>query len=182
MNRWGKRDGAGKQLMGYTTSITAKDDKTFVWVLNEPYGLLIDILAKTGTSIPFIMREKEALTDPFTQIEEVIGSGPFMFKRDEWMPGSKTVYTKFEGYVPRSEPPSGHAGGKVVKVDRVEFIWMSDPQTAQSALVAGETDYLENPAPDFLPNLARTPGITPEQHPDRNSDSQGQRVSVRVEL
>src|SRR3546814_10641236 len=47
MNRWGKRDGAGKQLMGYTTSITAKDDKTFVWVLNEPYGLLIDILAKT---------------------------------------------------------------------------------------------------------------------------------------
>ncbi|HEY9566695.1 MAG TPA: ABC transporter substrate-binding protein [Thalassobaculum sp.] len=165
MNRWGKRDGAGKQLMGYTTSITAKDDKTFVWVLNEPYGLLIDILAKTGTSIPFIMREKEALTDPFTQIEEVIGSGPFMFKRDEWMPGSKTVYTKFEGYVPRSEPPSGHAGGKVVKVDRVEFIWMSDPQTAQSALVAGEIDYLENPAPDFLPILASTPGITLETHP-----------------
>src|SRR3546814_4230363 len=51
MNRWGKRDGAGKQLMGYTTPLTAKDDKTFVWVLNEPYGLLIDILAKTGTSI-----------------------------------------------------------------------------------------------------------------------------------
>ncbi len=65
MNRWGKRDGAGKQLMGYTTSITAKDDKTFVWVLNAPYGLLIDILAKSGTSIPFVMREKEAMVDPF---------------------------------------------------------------------------------------------------------------------
>lgn len=83
MNRWGKRDGAGKQLMGYTASLTAKDDKTFVWALTEPYGLLIDILAKMGTSMPFVMREKEAMVDPFTQITEVIGSGPFMFKRDE---------------------------------------------------------------------------------------------------
>ena len=61
--------------------------------------------------------------------------------------------------MPRKEPASGHAGGKVVKVDRVEFIWLSDPQTAQSALVAGEIDYLENPQPDFLPILESTPGI-----------------------
>ena len=58
MNRWGKRDGAGKQLMGYTKSLIAKDAKTFEWALTEPYGLLIDTLAKTGTSIPFVMREK----------------------------------------------------------------------------------------------------------------------------
>jgi len=165
MQRWGKRDGAGKQLMIYTKSLTAKDDKTFEWVLTEPYGMLIDTLAKTGTSIPFVMREKEALVDPFQQIQEVVGSGPFRFKRDEWVPGSKTVYTKFEGYVPRKEPASGHAGGKVVKVDRVEFIWMADPQTAQSALVAGEIDYLENPAADFLPILKATPGIKLEVHP-----------------
>lgn len=165
MNRWGKRDGAGKQLMGYTKSLTAKDARTFEWALTEPYGLLIDILAKTGTSIPFVMREKEALVDPFTQIQEVVGSGPFMFKRDEWVPGSKTVYVKFKDYVPRKEPASGHAGGKVVKVDRVEFIWLSDTQTAQSALVAGEIDYLENPAIDFLPILKATPGIKLESHP-----------------
>ncbi len=124
MNRWGKRDGAGKQLMGYTASLEAKDDKTFVWSLKEPYGLLIDTLAKTGTSIPFVMREKEAMVDPFQQIKEVVGSGPFKFKRDEWVPGSKTVYVKITDYVPRKEPASGHAGGKVVKVDRVEFIWL----------------------------------------------------------
>ncbi len=165
MNRWGKRDGAGKQLMGYTASLVAKDDKTFVWSLTEPYGLLIDILAKTGTSIPFVMREKEAMVDPFQQIQEVVGSGPFMFKRDEWVPGSKTVYTKFADYVPRKEPASGHAGGKVVKVDRVEFVWLSDPQTAQAALVAGEIDYLENPAVDFLPILESTPGIKLDSHP-----------------
>lgn len=165
MNRWGKRDGAGKQLMAFTTSIEAKDEKTFVWTMSEPYGLLIDILAKTGTSIPFVMREKEALTDPFQQVQEVIGSGPFVFKRDEWVPGSKTVYEKFKGYVPRKEPASGHAGGKVVKVDRVEFVWLPDPQTAQAALVAGEIDYLENPQPDFLPILESTPGIELVTHP-----------------
>jgi peptide/nickel transport system substrate-binding protein len=165
MNRWGKRDGAGKQLMAFTTSIEAKDEKTFVWSMSEPYGLLIDILAKTGTSIPFVMREKEAMVDPFQQIQEVVGSGPFVFKRDEWVPGSKTVYVKNEKYVPRKEPASGHAGGKVVKVDRVEFVWLSDPQTAQAALVAGEIDYLENPQADFLPILESTPGIKIEAHP-----------------
>jgi peptide/nickel transport system substrate-binding protein len=165
MHRWGKRDGAGKQLFEYTASLVAHDDKTFVWTLKEPYGLLIDILAKTGTSIPFVMREKEAMVDAFQQIQEVVGSGPFVFKRDEWVPGSKTVYEKFAGYVPRKEPASGHAGGKVVKVDRVEFVWLADPQTAQSALVAGEIDYLENPQPDFLPILESTPGIKIESHP-----------------
>ncbi len=152
MKRWWQRDGAGKQLFNYTDSLVAKDDKTFVWTLKEPYGLLIDTLAKTGTSIPFVMREQEAMVDPFQQIKDVVGSGPFVFKRDEWVPGSKTVYEKFKAYVPRKEPASGHAGGKVVKVDRVEFIWLSDPQTAQAALVAGEIDYLENPQPDFLPD------------------------------
>ncbi|MBK7473511.1 MAG: hypothetical protein IPI73_25645 [Betaproteobacteria bacterium] len=165
MNRWGKRDGAGKQLMGYTKSLVAKDGKTFEWTLTEPYGLLIDTLGKTGTSIPFVMREKEAMIDPFQQIQEVVGSGPFQFSREEWVPGSKTVYLKFKDYLPRKEPASGHAGGKVVKVDRVEFLWMSDPQTAQSALVAGEIDYLENPQIDFLPMLRATPGIKVDEHP-----------------
>ncbi|MBM3521957.1 MAG: ABC transporter substrate-binding protein, partial [Alphaproteobacteria bacterium] len=165
MNRWGKRDTAGKTLFGHTASLTARDDKTFVWTLTEPYGLLIDFLAKIGTNIPFVMREKEAMVDPFQQIQEVVGSGPYAFKRDEWVPGSKTVYVKFRDYMPRKEPASGHAGGKVVKVDRVEFVWLSDPQTAQAALVAGEIDYLENPQPDFLPILENTPGIKIESHP-----------------
>jgi peptide/nickel transport system substrate-binding protein len=165
MKRWWQRDGAGKQLFNYTDSLVAKDDKTFVWTLKEPYGLLIDTLAKTGTSIPFVMREQEAMVDPFQQIKDVIGSGPFVFKRDEWVPGSKTVYEKFKAYVPRKEPASGHAGGKVVKVDRVEFIWLSDPQTAQAALMAGEIDYLENPQPDFLPILESNPDIKLDVHP-----------------
>ena len=165
LKRWAARDGAGRQLLSYTISLEATDDKTFVMKLKAPYGLVIDTLAKTTAAAPFIMREKEALVDPFQQIQEVVGSGPFVFKRDEWVPGSKTVYEKFKDYVPRKEPASGHAGGKVVKVDRVEFIWLSDPQTAQAALVAGEIDYLENPQPDFLPILEGTPDVKLASHP-----------------
>ncbi len=165
VKRWAARDGSGRQLMLYTEAVNGIDDKTFEWKLKEPYSLIIDVLGKPDTSIPYIMREKEALTDPFQQISEVVGSGPFLFKRDEWVPGNKTVYLKNPNYVPRKEPASGHAGGKVVKVDRVEMIWMPDPQTAQSALVAGEIDYLENPQPDFLPILEATPGVKLITHP-----------------
>ena len=165
VRRWAARDGGGRQLMAYTDAINPLDDRTFEWKLKEPYGLIIDLLGKPDTSIPFIMREKEALTDPMQQIAEVVGSGPFLFKRDEWVPGSKTVYVKNPNYVPRKEPASGHAGGKVVKVDRVELMWMPDPATAQAALVAGEIDYLENPQPDFLPILEGTAGVKLETHP-----------------
>ncbi|MCC7272910.1 MAG: ABC transporter substrate-binding protein, partial [Alphaproteobacteria bacterium] len=164
LRRWGARDGGAKLLMAYTTGITAVDARTFEWTLSEPYGLVIDMLAKLGGA-SFIMREKEAMTDPFQQIQEAIGSGPFAMKRDEWVPGSKTVYVKFKDYVARKEPASAHAGGKVAKVDRVEFVWLSDPQTAQAALVAGEIDYLENPQPDFLPMLEATPGVKLITHP-----------------
>ena len=167
--RWAARDGGGKTLMSFTDDLVAKDEKTFEWRLKEPYGLVVDTLAKPTSSLPAIMREKEALTDPFKQVEEQVGSGPFVFKRDEWTPGSKTVYTKFKDYLPRKEAASGHAGGKVVKVDRVELVWLPDPQTQQAALVAGEIDFLEAPQVDFLPILEATPGVKLFGHPASGS-------------
>jgi peptide/nickel transport system substrate-binding protein len=69
------------------------------------------------------------------------------------------VYERFEDYVPRDEPPSFAAGGKVVKVDRVEWHIIPDAQTAMSAIMAGEVDYYENPPPDLVPILADAPGV-----------------------
>ena len=90
---------------------------------------------RTSTSVPVMMREKEAMVDPNTQVTEAIGSGPFRFAKDQWVPGSKTVYLKNADYVPRSEPARTLSGGKIPGVDRIELIWMSDPQTAMQALV-----------------------------------------------
>jgi peptide/nickel transport system substrate-binding protein len=66
---------------------------------------------------------------------------------------------KFDKYKPRPEPASGMAGGKVVKVDRVEWIVMNDQQTAVNALKAGEIDFMEQPQIDLLPEIAESPDI-----------------------
>src|SRR6202041_1620458 len=87
------------------------------------------------------------------QIKEQIGSGPFKFVQAEFQPGVKAVFEKNKDYVPRKEPPSWTSGGKVVKVDRVEWITMADAQTAVNALQSGDIDFMEAPSFDILPVL-----------------------------
>ena len=101
-----------------------------------------------------MMPKRVAETDPNKQISDYTGSGPFVFKQDEWSPGDKAVYVKYAKYKPRAEPASGLAGGKVAKVDRVEWIWIADQQTQVNALLAGEIDFIEQPPHDLLPLLA----------------------------
>ncbi len=162
LKRWAARDGAGQMLMSKAKALEVVDDKTFRLILNVPFGLVIDSLAKLATPIAFMMREKDAATDPNQQIKEVVGSGPFRFVASEWVPGSKIVYEKNPDYIPRKEPASGMAGGKVVKVDRVEWDVISDPQTAASALLNNEIDFYETPSTDMLPTLKASPDITVE--------------------
>jgi peptide/nickel transport system substrate-binding protein len=107
-----------------------------------------------------MMPKRVAETDPNKQISEFIGSGPFVFKRDEWRPGDKTVYIRNDKYRPRSEPASGLAGGKVAKLDRVEWRHMNDHQQAINALLAGEIDFVEAPPHDLHPLLKADQNIT----------------------
>ncbi len=118
IKRWGARDGYGQVLLKATADLKVIDDKTFAIVLKEPFGLVLEALGKVGSSVPFMMPRRVAETDPNKQIEDYTGSGPFIFKKDEWKPGEKVVYVKNPKYKPRPEPPSMLAGGKVVKVDR----------------------------------------------------------------
>jgi peptide/nickel transport system substrate-binding protein len=97
-----------------------------------------------------------------TSIPEQIGSGPFKFVKAEFQPGVKAVFEKNKDYVPRKEPSSWTSGGKVVKVDRVEWITMADAQTAVNALQSGDIDFMENPSFDILPVLAANKDIKVE--------------------
>jgi peptide/nickel transport system substrate-binding protein len=133
--------------------------KTFKIVLKEPTGLVLSALGKPSSNVPFMMPKRVAETDPNTQISEAIGSGPFIFKKDEWKPGDKAVWVKNPQYKPRSEPPSGLAGGKVAKVDRVEWRAIPDHQTAINALLAGEIDYMESPPHDLYPVLEQDANV-----------------------
>ncbi len=159
IKRWGARDTMGQKLMSYVDKLEAVDTKTFKLVLKSPYGLVLESLGKPSSNVPFMMPKRVADGNPMEQISDFVGSGPFVFKRDEWKPGEKTVYTKFDKYKPRSEAPSGVAGGKVVKVDRVEWIAIPDGQTAVNALLNGEIDLMEAPKHDLYPVLKKDRNI-----------------------
>src|ERR1700723_354843 len=154
LKRWGKADGMGQKLMDFTASLEATDAKTLTLKLKEPYGLVLESIGKPSSVVPFMMPKRVAETPADKPISEQIGSGPFKFVKEEFQPGVKAVFVKNTDYVPRKEPPSWTSGAKVVKVDRVEWITMSDAQTAVNALQSGDIDFMENPPWDLLPVLA----------------------------
>ena len=90
----------------------------------------------------------------------MVGSGPFKFVKEEFQPGHKVVYIKNTEYVPRAEPPSWASGGKIVYVDRVEWLYIPDVMTKAAALAAGEADWWwENPPFEFHPVLEANPDL-----------------------
>jgi peptide/nickel transport system substrate-binding protein len=160
LQRWMKRDGLGQVLGDAVAEMPVTDDKTFAIVLKRPFPLLLEALGKLSSNVPFIMPERIARTDPNTQITDPTGSGPFKFVKEEWVPGNKAVYVKNTDYVPRAEPPSWAAGGKVVKVDRVEWLYIPDSATAAAAVNAGEVDWWQQLPPDLVPLLERNKDVT----------------------
>lgn len=151
IKRWAIEDKLGQVLMSMVGSITAVDDKAFQIVLKEPTGLVLSALGKTSTLTPFMMPKRMAETPSTEAIKEHIGSGPFRFLAAEFKPGVKAVYEKNRDYLPRGEPPSWGAGGKVVHVDRVEWVTMPDTMTTLNALLNGEIDYVEQVPFDLAP-------------------------------
>jgi peptide/nickel transport system substrate-binding protein len=159
LKRWMARDSHGQSIASVLDEMKPDGDKSFSIKLKEPFTLLIDALAKVSSLAPFMMPERLASTDPFTQVTETVGSGPFKFVKEEFQPGHMVVYAKNTDYVPRKEPPSWASGGKVVKVDRVEWLYIPDAMTKVAALNAGEADWWENPPNDVVPVLAANPDI-----------------------
>ncbi len=162
LKRWGARDGMGQKFIEAVAEMKALDARSFEIKMKFPYGLVLESIGKISSNVPFMMPKRHAETDPFKQVPEVIGSGPFKFVKEEWVPGSKVVYVKNADYVPRKEPPSAASGGKVVKIDRVEWLYIPDAQTAMNALINGEIDYYEQPPVDFIPIMSKAAGVKVE--------------------
>jgi len=160
IRRWAVRDPFGQALLAVTDTMTAADDRTFLIRLKQPFPLLPDALGKAASPIPAIMPERLAMTDPFTAVTEMVGSGPYRFLPAERVPGARVVYERFADYVPR---PSGRAewlaGPKIAHFERIEWHVIPDPATAAAALQSGEVDWWEQPTFDLLPLLAAHPDI-----------------------
>jgi peptide/nickel transport system substrate-binding protein len=159
LKRWGKKDRFGQLLMAHTGKIAPVDQKTFTLELAERFGAVLDALGKPLTNVPFMMPARIAATSADTQLTEVVGSGPFKFAKDEWRPGTEAVYLRNTAYVPRQEPPSGSTGGKQTHLDRVVWRYIPEPADAADALAAGDVDWWETPAIDFIPKIEQNPAL-----------------------
>jgi peptide/nickel transport system substrate-binding protein len=145
LKRWSTRDSLGIILAKFIDRYEVVDDNTWRIHLNEPCGIMLDALGKPSSNVPFIMPARIANTSGFEQIKETIGSGPFIFKSDEFKPNERAVYVKNSSYVPRTEPKDALAGGKRVLIDRIEWMTIRDPLTQYHALTKGEVDWVEQP-------------------------------------
>jgi peptide/nickel transport system substrate-binding protein len=159
LKRWAVRMVSGMTLMQHVADVVVTSPLEFEIKLKSTFAPVLEQLSNPAVPL-FVMREDEAKTDPFKQVEKYIGSGPFTFDKADWVPGSKVVYKRNPAYRPRADAPDGLAGGKHAKVDRVEWTWIPDPNIAASALIAGEVDAVAVPANDLLPKLKAAKNVT----------------------
>jgi peptide/nickel transport system substrate-binding protein len=156
IRRWAARDSLGQALMARTAEMSAPEDGVFVIRLHRPFNMMLDVLGKASTPALCIMPERLAATDPYQQIKEIVGSGPFKWVADERLSGARAVYERFDGYRPRESGVADCLSGpKVANFDRVVWHVMPDPSVALAALQTGEVDWWETPPNDLLPALDR---------------------------
>ena len=159
IHRWMKRDGSGRTLALRLDALEAPDDRTVVFRLTKPFPQLPFILGKTAPNLLTIMPARLAATDSNQQVNELIGSGPYRFVANEFSANSRAVLTRFEAYRPRDEPPSGTAGGRIARMERIEWRVIPEPATQAGALLTGEVDWIAAPIPDIIPRLRQSPDI-----------------------
>jgi peptide/nickel transport system substrate-binding protein len=159
LKRWMGRDLVGAKLQAVLGSLDPVDAKTFELKLKKPYPNLLFSLGSGIGQIPIIMRARDLEGDLSKPITTAIGSGPFRFNREARISGVLTVFDRNPDYVPRAEPADGLSGGRIAKVDRVEWRVIPDSATAAAALQNGEVDIWEQPALDLLPLLSGKPDV-----------------------
>ena len=105
-----------------------------------------------------MMPKEIAETDPFKQIEKRSAPVRSFSARNNGCQVQGRLRQE-PGLLPRKEPTIGAAGGKIAKVDRVEWLYIPDPTTCMNALMSGEVDYYEQVPADLAPILAKAPGV-----------------------
>src|SRR4051794_18159327 len=159
LKRWAGRETFGQTVAQFVDTWGVKDDRTLRITLTRPVPIFLEAIARGSASVPFILPEHIAKTDPYTQIIDPTGSGPYKFVRNEFVAGQLAVYARNPDYIPRTEPPDWSAGGKVAHFERVEWQAVPEQATAAAALQSGEIDWYEQVEPDLVAHLRANPEI-----------------------
>ena len=159
LQRWAPKDGLGRLLAAATEAMTAVDGRTFTIALKRPLPLMLTLLGKPNAPLPVMMPARILPKTADARITEIVGSGPFTFRADAWLPGDRMVLARNAAYRPRPEKADFLAGGRVVHVEEVVLKVMPDDATGATALVAGEIDYMQYLPFDWLGKLEKSPDV-----------------------
>jgi len=119
-------------------SVTAVDDTTVEIALSEPNGALLFNLAWGDAVIVAPETADTNATNP-------VGTGPFMFAN--WAQGDSVTLTAYPDY-----------WGERPALTEATFRFISDPNAAFAAMMAGDVDAFPNfPAPETLAQFAADP-------------------------
>jgi peptide/nickel transport system substrate-binding protein len=136
-------------------SIEAPDERHVVFKLARPSGAFLSMMARGDCDAAGIAHPDSV--SPEGAWVRAIGTGPF--KVGDWRKGEFIELVKHDGYVSRSEPADGYAGGKRPMVDRVRFVIVPEPATAKTALLAGNLDLWPSTDPKYAKELGASPKI-----------------------
>ena len=103
INRWRQRDTMASVLNASLKEMRIVDGRSFEILLTQPFGWLTYSFGKVGSNLLVIMPKAIAETAPTEAVKTHVGSGPFLFKEDEFKPGLKTVYVRNPLYQPRAD-------------------------------------------------------------------------------
>jgi len=165
IKRWAVRDSYGQTMALAVEGYDAVDAKTFAIRLKRPFPSMTAALGKISSNVPFIMPERIASGDPMRPIADPMGSGPYRFVTGQWVPGQSSLYERYAGYRPREEAPSWAAGGKIARIDRIEWLTLTEAPAVVNAITTGEADWVEQVPYDLIPRLRRDRNVTIESVP-----------------
>ncbi|MDS9469358.1 ABC transporter substrate-binding protein [Paracoccus sp. MBLB3053] len=137
LNRWLSVATRGKGVAEQVESITAPDAHTVEIKLSQPYSPLLSLLAFSNSAAAIYPQEVMKDGD----LTAIVGTGPY--KLVEHKPDQYISLARFEGFVPRSEPSSGNAGGRKQVPDEIRFVPVPDPSTRVEGLLSGQFAYAD---------------------------------------
>ena len=156
IERWGAISGLGEGLLEVTESMTPVDDHTIEFAMTTQYGAFQTVLARQNQGCSIFPK---SIVDTYgtEQLEEFIGTGPYMFV--ERQADRFIRMTRYEEYAPQAGEPNGYGGGFKQYIEEIEFIPVPDEAARIAGLQAGDYDYLESISPDQSVTMEGDPNV-----------------------
>src|SRR5262249_6360382 len=158
LRRWGAMATTGKAIWKNVDAVDARGPSVVEIRLKDVApGLLTALAVPDNAAVIYPEGVVKASADG--PLKEDVGTGPFRFV--EHRPDRHIKLARFDGYVPRSEPPSGLAGARTAHVDEILFLPVPDYATRQAGIVTGEYEYIQQVKGDQYERLRASPGGEP---------------------